>query len=74
MLVIDDAPAVRELIGRCLSREGFRVAVAVGGKGRLRLAREFGPDAIALALMMPGVSPLKPTCLTWQLASASVIA
>ena len=73
MLVIDDAPAVRELMGRYLSREGFRVAVAVGGKEGLRLAREFGPDAITLALMMPGVSPPN-TCLTWQLASASVIA
>jgi CheY-like chemotaxis protein len=55
VLVIDDDPAVRELMGRYLSREGFRVVVAAGGEEGLRLARELRPDAITLDVMMPGL-------------------
>jgi GAF domain-containing protein/CheY-like chemotaxis protein len=55
VLVIDDDPAVRELMGRYLGREGFRVIVAAGGDEGLRLAREKRPDAITLDVMMPGL-------------------
>ena len=55
VLVIDDDPAVRELMARYLAREGFRVAVAAGGEEGLRLARELSPDAITLDVMMPGL-------------------
>ena len=53
--MIDDDPAVRELMGRYLTREGFRVAMAAGGEEGLRLARELEPDAITLDVMMPGL-------------------
>jgi CheY-like chemotaxis protein len=55
VLVIDDDPAVRDLMGRFLSREGFRIEVAAGGEEGLRLARELRPDAITLDVMMPGL-------------------
>jgi CheY-like chemotaxis protein len=55
VLVIDDDPAVRELMGRFLGREGFRVAVAAGGAEGLRLALDLRPDAITLDVMMPGL-------------------
>jgi CheY-like chemotaxis protein len=55
VLVIDDDPAVRELMGRYLGREGFRVIVAASGDDGLRLAREKRPDAITLDVMMPGL-------------------
>ena len=55
VLVIDDDPGVRELMGRYLTREGFRVAVASSGDEGLRLARELRPDAITLDVMMPGL-------------------
>jgi len=55
VLVIDDDPAVRELMGRYLGREGFRVTVAASGDEGLRLARELKPDAITLDVMMPGL-------------------
>lgn len=55
VLVIDDDPAVRDLIGRFLTREGFRVAVASDGDTGLRLARELRPDAVTLDIIMPGL-------------------
>jgi signal transduction histidine kinase/CheY-like chemotaxis protein len=55
ILVIDDDPAVQELMGRFLSREGFRVAGALDGQEGLRLARELRPAAVTLDVMMPGM-------------------
>ncbi|HSB41516.1 MAG TPA: GAF domain-containing protein [Methylomirabilota bacterium] len=55
VLVIDDEPAVRDLMQRFLTREGFRVVTAAGGEEGLRRARELRPDAITLDVMMPGM-------------------
>jgi CheY-like chemotaxis protein len=55
VLVIDDEPAVRDLMQRFLTREGFRVVTAAGGEEGLRQARERRPDAITLDVMMPGM-------------------
>jgi PAS domain S-box-containing protein len=53
VLVIDDDPAVSELIGRLLVREGFRAEIARSGAEGLRLARELRPTVITLDVMMP---------------------
>jgi signal transduction histidine kinase/CheY-like chemotaxis protein len=55
VLVIDDEAAVRDLMQRFLTKEGFRVVVAAGGDEGLRRAREVRPDAITLDVMMPGM-------------------
>jgi CheY-like chemotaxis protein len=55
VLVIDDEAAVRDLMQRFLTREGFRVVAAAGGEEGLRRARELRPDAITLDVMMPGM-------------------
>ncbi|HQR32268.1 MAG TPA: response regulator [Blastocatellia bacterium] len=55
ILVIDDDPAVQELMQRFLNREGFRVANALNGQEGLRLAQELQPAAITLDVMMPGM-------------------
>jgi GAF domain-containing protein/CheY-like chemotaxis protein len=55
VLVIDDDPSIRDIVQRFLAREGFRVVTAAGGEEGLRLAREIGPDAITLDVMMPGL-------------------
>ncbi|MGH7645988.1 MAG: response regulator, partial [Gemmatimonadales bacterium] len=54
-LVIDDDPAIQDIVQRFLLREGFRVAVAGGGEEGLRLARELRPDVITLDVLMPGL-------------------
>jgi CheY-like chemotaxis protein len=55
VLVIDDDPAIRDLVQRFLIREGFRVVAATGGEEGLRLARELRPDVITLDVLMPGL-------------------
>jgi GAF domain-containing protein/CheY-like chemotaxis protein/anti-sigma regulatory factor (Ser/Thr protein kinase) len=55
VLVIDDDPAVRDLMQRFLSKEGLRMVAAADGKEGLRLAKEVRPDAITLDVLMPGM-------------------
>jgi CheY-like chemotaxis protein len=55
VLVIDDEPAVREIITRILGREGYRVVTAAGGEEGMRLARQTAPDVITLDVLMPGM-------------------
>ncbi len=53
VLVIDDDPAVRDLLYRTLSREGLNVVTATGGAEGLDLARQVRPGVITLDVMMP---------------------
>ena len=55
VLVIDDDPAVRDLLKRHLDALGYRVTLAAGGEEGLRTAREIKPDVITLDLLMPGM-------------------
>ncbi len=55
VLVIDDDPAVRDLVARSLVKEGFAVETASGGEESLRRARELRPDAVTLDVMMSDV-------------------
>jgi PAS domain S-box-containing protein len=54
VLVIDDDADAREVIGRALAREGFRVHLAASGDEGLRLAKERRPDVVTLDVLMPG--------------------
>jgi CheY-like chemotaxis protein len=53
VLVIDDDPAVRELLLRLLRQEGISVTAAAGGQEGLELARALRPRAITLDVLMP---------------------
>jgi CheY-like chemotaxis protein len=53
VLVIDDEPAVRDLMSRSLSCEGIRIITAADGEEGLRKANEIHPDMIFLDVMMP---------------------
>ena len=63
VLIVDDDPTQRRLIGAVLEREGFAVAQADGGEPALdRIASGLKPDAVILDLVMPhtpGVEVLK---------------
>lgn len=55
VLVIDDEPAVHDLLTRTLNKHGFTVEIARNGEEGLRLARKLQPTAITLDVMMPGM-------------------
>jgi CheY-like chemotaxis protein len=55
VLVIDDDPAVRELLPRCLAPTGMSVVTAASGEEGLQLAKEVYPDIITLDVLMPGL-------------------
>ncbi len=53
VLVIDDDPAVLDLMTRFLQKEGFAVRTALDGETGLRLAAQLQPSAILLDILMP---------------------
>jgi CheY-like chemotaxis protein len=55
ILVIDDDPAVRDLMLRYLVKSGFRVVVASNGEEGLKLAKRIQPQIITLDVLMPGI-------------------
>jgi CheY-like chemotaxis protein len=55
VLVVDDDPQVRDLLGAMLSREGYRVLHAANGREAMARARKELPAAILLDIMMPQV-------------------
>ncbi|MEC5125494.1 response regulator [Verrucomicrobiales bacterium BCK34] len=54
ILVIDDDGKVRELLGRILEHDGYRVLKAADGATGLEMAHTHHPDAITLDVVMPG--------------------
>jgi signal transduction histidine kinase/ActR/RegA family two-component response regulator len=55
ILVIDDDPAVRDLMLRYLVKSGFHVVVAANGEEGLKLAKRIQPQIITLDVLMPGI-------------------
>jgi signal transduction histidine kinase/ActR/RegA family two-component response regulator len=55
ILVIDDDPAVRDLMSRFLAKLGFDVVTASSGEQGLALARRIRPSLITLDVVMPGI-------------------
>ncbi len=53
ILVVDDTPALVELLRRALEKEGYRVVTASNGREALEQARRHHPDLIILDIMMP---------------------
>lgn len=58
-LVVEDEPALAELVADYLARDGFEVERARDGEDALRRAREFDPDVVVLDLGLPGIDGLE---------------
>lgn len=54
VLIIDDEPNIRRMVGALLEAEGFEVRDASDGQAGLARALEWEPDLVLLDLMMPG--------------------
>lgn len=53
VLVVDDEPAMRMLVSRQLTSQGYRVLVAPDGAAALEMAVEHAPDLVLADLNMP---------------------
>ena len=54
ILIVDDHREIRELVGACLTQEGFRVSAAADGKAMRKVLADSRIDLILLDLMLPG--------------------
>jgi CheY-like chemotaxis protein len=56
VLIVDDDPDSREVVGRYLAREGYSVKTAMNGREALVAVATVMPDLIILDAMMPEMS------------------
>ena len=56
VLIVDDDPGARLLLGTALERAGFRVAAAPDGQAALNEFRAQAFDCVILDVVMPGMS------------------
>jgi DNA-binding response OmpR family regulator len=59
VLIVDDEPNIREVVGLYLSRDGHDVVSATDGEEALAVFRESEPDLVVLDLMLPKLSGLE---------------
>ena len=69
ILVIEDDPAIRDLLRRGLTYENYKVSVANDGHAGLAAARDNPPDLVILDWMMPGLDGLE-VCTRLRAASS----
>jgi DNA-binding response OmpR family regulator len=70
ILVVDDDPALRELLSAYLGDNGFQVELAADGAGMRRAMDGTVPDAVVLDLMLPGEDGL---ALTREIRARSTV-
>ncbi len=58
-MVVDDEPAVREVLERILRLEGYEVELAVDGREAIQRQRTAPADAVVLDVLMPHVDGLE---------------
>jgi len=59
ILVVDDEPAIRDVLVYNLTKARFRALAAADGDQALELARRERPDLVILDLMLPGIDGLE---------------
>ena len=59
ILIIDDEPAITNLVSAYLKPEGYEVYTAENGNAGLKAARAFKPNLIILDVMLPGMDGIE---------------
>jgi DNA-binding response OmpR family regulator len=59
VLIVDDEPNIREVVGLYLRRDGHEVVSATDGEEALEVFSESKPDLVVLDLMLPKISGLE---------------
>src|SRR5713226_7418022 len=75
VLVVDDEPDVRDVVGEFLREDGFEVVEAGNGLEALLQVKRVHPDAVVLDLMMPRLGALDAAAVfTKPLDPSAIIA
>ncbi|MFM6963641.1 MAG: response regulator transcription factor [Micrococcales bacterium] len=61
VLVVDDEPNIRDVVGKTLRHSGYNVAAVATGNEAIRVALEAKPDLIVLDVMLPDMSGFSVT-------------
>lgn len=56
VLVVDDSPTIRAVLGKMLGQDGYTVLKAPDGETAITIARNELPDLIFLDIVLPGMS------------------
>jgi len=59
VLVVEDEPAIADVVSRYLQRAGYETAVAGTGRDALGQAQDTPPDVVILDLMLPDIDGLE---------------
>ena len=59
ILVVEDEPSIRNIVGTYLENDGYFVEAVVDGQSALVKAREWEPDLVILDLNLPGMDGLE---------------
>ena len=70
ILVVDDDPALAEMIGIVLAGEGYQLEFCADGAAAVDRFHEVQPDLVLLDLMLPGLSGID-VCRTIPARTAS---
>ncbi len=73
VLIIDDAPAILEIVDCILSREGFEVYTSPTGMNVENLIALYAPDVILLDVKLPGKSGVEVCAEIKHISTAPVI-
>jgi CheY-like chemotaxis protein len=56
MLVVDDSPTIRAVLGKMLGQDGYLVQKAVDGESAIDIAKTEQPELIFLDIVLPGIN------------------
>lgn len=56
VLVVDDSPTIRAVLGKMLGQDGYSVLKAPDGESAIEMARREKPELIFLDIVLPGMS------------------
>ena len=56
ILIVDDTPALIDVVRKCLEQEGYHVRTCLESRRAVQIARDDPPDLIMLDVVMPEVS------------------
>ena len=73
ILVVDDDPAIAEMIGIVLASEGFEAAFCPDGEHAVEVFTETNPDLVLLDLMLPGKDGIEVCREIRRLADTPVV-